>query len=235
MKGKKYIILASAVLLLGVFVYFYVKEENKNTDIISYDDNITTSEVQETSKTSEKFFVDVKGAVKKPGVYEFSDGDKIVDAINTAGGLTKNATTSNINLSKKLTSEMVVYIFTKSELSKSNTTNPITTTTACTCETIEVNNCITDSEVNNSASSNPTDASSTTQSDSASTSDNTKININTASATELTKISGIGDAKAKAIIAYRTEHGLFSKIEDIKNVSGLGDALFEKIKDYITV
>jgi competence protein ComEA len=62
-----------------------------------------------------------------------------------------------------------------------------------------------------------------------------KININTASAEELDKLSGIGPAIAKAIIDYRTKNGPFKKIEDINNVKGIGDALFEKIKDQITV
>jgi competence protein ComEA len=62
-----------------------------------------------------------------------------------------------------------------------------------------------------------------------------KININTASAEELDKLPGIGPAIAKAIIDYRTANGPFKQIEDINAVKGIGDALFEKIKDQITV
>jgi competence protein ComEA len=62
-----------------------------------------------------------------------------------------------------------------------------------------------------------------------------KININTASAEELDKLPGIGPAIAKAIIDYRTQNGPFKQIEDINAVKGIGDALFEKIKDQITV
>lgn len=61
-----------------------------------------------------------------------------------------------------------------------------------------------------------------------------KININSADIAELTNLSGIGEAKAKAIIQYRNEKGNFTNIEDIKNVSGIGDALFEKISNEIT-
>ena len=60
-----------------------------------------------------------------------------------------------------------------------------------------------------------------------------KININTATLEELTQISGIGEARAEAIIRYREENGAFSCIEDIKNVSGIGDGLFEKMQDEI--
>lgn len=61
------------------------------------------------------------------------------------------------------------------------------------------------------------------------------VNINTDDPFELTRLDGIGDAKAKAIIEYRKENGDFISIEEIMNVSGIGEALFEKIKNNITV
>ena len=64
--------------------------------------------------------------------------------------------------------------------------------------------------------------------------DSNKVNINTASIEMLKTLDGIGDAKAQAIIAYRTKQ-LFSNVEDIKNVSGITDTIYDKIKDYITV
>ena len=64
---------------------------------------------------------------------------------------------------------------------------------------------------------------------------NSKVNINTATAEQLETLNGIGESLAAAIIAYREENGNFSSIEDIKNVSGIGDSKFEKIKDYISV
>lgn len=63
----------------------------------------------------------------------------------------------------------------------------------------------------------------------------TKININKATQTELETIPGIGPSSALKIINYREENGKFKSIEDIKNVSGIGDKKFESIKDYITV
>lgn len=62
-----------------------------------------------------------------------------------------------------------------------------------------------------------------------------KININTATVEELSSLKGIGLKKANAIIAYRNENGPFAVIEDIKNVKGIGDKIFEGIKDQITV
>ncbi|MFQ5965803.1 MAG: ComEA family DNA-binding protein [Candidatus Scalinduaceae bacterium] len=65
--------------------------------------------------------------------------------------------------------------------------------------------------------------------------ENTKININTATKEELSSLKGIGKIKAETIVAYRENHGHFTKIEDIKNVKGIGDKIFEKIKNHIRV
>jgi len=62
-----------------------------------------------------------------------------------------------------------------------------------------------------------------------------KININTASANQLQSLHGIGPAISERIVDYRNEHGRFRRIEDIKNVSGIGPGRFDNIKDDITV
>ena len=63
---------------------------------------------------------------------------------------------------------------------------------------------------------------------------NSKINLNTATKEQLMTLSGIGEAKAEDIIKYR-EKEPFKSIEDIKKVSGIGDSLFAKIKENITI
>ena len=65
--------------------------------------------------------------------------------------------------------------------------------------------------------------------------DSSKININTASKEELMTLAGIGENKADNIIKYRQENGCFSAVEDLTNVSGIGESIFNKIKDSITV
>lgn len=64
---------------------------------------------------------------------------------------------------------------------------------------------------------------------------NAKVNINTATGTQLETLPGIGPSTANKITAYRKENGKFSNIEDIKEVSGIGEAKFNKIKDLICV
>ena len=65
--------------------------------------------------------------------------------------------------------------------------------------------------------------------------ESTLVNINTAGEELLCTLSGVGSTRAKSIIAYREKNGRFQKIEDIMNVDGIKDGLFQKIKDSITV
>ena len=61
------------------------------------------------------------------------------------------------------------------------------------------------------------------------------VNINTASPSELEALPGIGPAKAKAIVDYRQQHGAFKSVEELKNVKGIGEGIFGKLKDEATV
>lgn len=221
------ILLCALIVFLGVYLYYE-------------DNNVTTSSIKklndpkdENKSDAKTVFVDIKGAVNTPGVYELEVGKRVIDVIKKAGGLTENANTININLSKKLTDEMYVVVYTKNEISeyKKNNGNVIDNSkitcasNECICPDVNNDACINknDNTKSNSSSSKETDLK------------DAKISINNASKEELMSLSGIGDAKADAIIAYRQENGLFKSIEDIKNVSGIGDAIFEKIKNNITV
>ena len=219
---KKYLILVFCLLLLAASTIAFFKLNNEKTEVednFIANNEIITKEVREVAKQEEvKLYFDIKGSVKKPGVYEFSQGDRIIDAINKAGGLTKNATTNNLNLSKKLTNEMVIYVFNKNELTTTKAFEQVNNVAECKCETIEVNNCV-DKNTTNESTNNET----------------TKININTDSKEKLMTISGIGSSKADAIIEYRTKNGNFKTTEDIINVSGISKTIYDKIKDTITV
>lgn len=219
---KKYLILVFCLLLLAASTIAFFKLNNEKTEVednFVANNEIITKEVNAVAKQEEvKLYFDIKGSVKKPGVYEFTQGDRIIDAINKAGGLTKNATTNNLNLSKKLTNEMVIYVFSKNELTTTKAFEQVNNVAECKCETIEVNNCV-DKNTTNESTNNET----------------TKININTDSKEKLMTISGIGSSKADAIIEYRTKNGNFKTTEDIINVSGISKTIYDKIKDTITV
>lgn len=203
-KDKKFVIIIVLIISMLGGIFYYVKNDNK----VSEDVVLVTKKVSSTKVSNKKMYVDIKGSVKNPGVYEFKENDRVIDAINYAGGLNKYANTSNINLSQKLSSEMVIYVFSNKEIEDGSKVSSCST--ICGVNVIEVNNCV---DENNSSD---------------------KVNINNATLEELMTLTGIGESKAKNIIAYR-EKEKFKTIEDIKNISGIGDALFEKIKDRIVV
>ncbi len=185
------------------------------SDLYKIRTNNQISEVEkniDNNKESNTIKIDIKGEVKKPGVYEVTENMNVNDAIKMAGGLKKGASTDNINLSKTLKNEMVIII---SKKLKENIKNTIKNDALPSSSEVI-------GELKNSDTNN-------IQNDS-----NKLISLNKGSLDELMTIPGIGEQKAKQIIEYRNSN-VFTSIEDIKNVSGIGELLFEKIKDYITI
>ena len=161
--------------------------------------------------------VDIKGEVINPGIYSLPATSRVIDVIEKAGGLTANANTTVINLSKKITDEMVIIIYSNAEVIDFAKTKEI--------ETQVQNSCIQKDE--NALQNDACITENTTTS--------SKVSINSATLEQLQTLPGIGASKAQDIITYREQNGPFTAIEDITNVSGIGDAVFAKIKDYITL
>lgn len=194
---------------------------SKNQDMV---EEIKIEQEEKEEIEIKNIKVDIKGEVVNPGVYELKENDRVSDAIKISGGLTENADTELINLSKILKDEMVIIIYNKNEIEEIRKTQNQPETIIkyiekkCTCPDATNDACI-KKEINSESEENK----------------DKKISINTASLEELLEITGIGETKAKAIIKYREENGTFETIEDIKNVSGIGESTFEKIKNNITV
>lgn len=232
-KYKKYILILLAIIIIISLVILKLKLNNKEETII--EENITLEENIETIPIEEKEIikkvsVDIKGAVVNPGVYEIEEDKRVIDVINLAGGLREDANTLLINLAKTVTDEMVVIIYTETQIKEASTkeNNDIITPidTVCNCPEVTNDACLNSQSSQTEKSSNSNNSSVETSS---------KVNINTATLEQLQTLSGIGESKAKAIIEYRESNGNFTNIEDIKNVSGIGDSVYEKIKDNITV
>ncbi len=181
---------------------------------------VTTKDEKTTNDEVNRIKVDIKGCVKKPGVYEFLDYQRVIDAINKAGGLTELADTSNINLSKKLEDEMVVYIYSQEQVAKlkeaktSEEKEAIINKIENQLETYDPMEEVEEKEVINE--------------------DNNKVSINNGTLEELMTLPGIGESKASAIIEYRKKTK-FETLEDLLNVSGIGNATYEQLKEYITL
>lgn len=221
-KKYKYIITIILILLIILYVIITKKKlnDNANSDFSILSENPSAEQTQINNKEPESLCsIDIKGAIKKPGVYEANCNSIVNDIIKLAGGLIDSADTSVINLAKKITNEMVIIIYTKDEVKNSNIVKNVVKIVEkeCKCPNIQNDGCL-NTDIKEDI-----------------TNTNNIININSATMKELQKISGIGEAKAKAIITYREKNGKFKSIADIMNVDGIGEKFFNQIKDYITV
>ncbi len=148
------------------------------------------------------------GCVKQPGVYEMSQGSRIVDLAGLCGGFTEDACTEAVNLAAILSDEEKIYIPSKTEISKQGI---------------------------NLLESISSGGNSNGKGGQADVSQGQKVNVNSASAEELMVLPGIGEQIAKNIIDYRNQYGAFNTKEDLKNVKGIGEKKFEQIKELVSI
>ena len=217
---RKQIILGISLIIvlattISSIIYFYEPKKEKKIEKVAVEKIKKETKKEDTEKL---YMVDIKGEVISPGIYELPSTSRVIDVINKAGGLTDIADTSVINLSKKIEDEMVIIVYSEYEVNNWLTTKQEEDYLQEKCQNSE------DSKIENDACI----------SDNVIENNETLININTATKEELMTLSGIGETKALAIISYR-EKTPFTSIEDIKNVSGIGDSTYNEIKDYITV
>ena len=151
--------------------------------------------------------------LKRKGVYKIKENSRVTDAIEAAGGLAKNANTRFINLSKLLHDGDVVVIYSNEEIEEARKKETIVVETPCVCEEVKNDACYKEETKDT----------------------NGKVNINTATITELMTLTGIGESKAKLIIEYRIKNGNFKDIKDIMKVKGISETLFSKFKENITI
>lgn len=231
---KKQIILVSIfsllvlTLIIGILFDKRLSAEELQEEIKV---NLENAEKQSSNIEESNIKIDIKGCIVKPGVYELKEGSRVIDAIKVAGGLTENAYTRYINLSQILEDEIIIIINSKDEIEKIKNGEK----EQIICENrndvcINEEKLITN-DINKSEELNKTETNKNTTNEKL----NTFVNINTATKEELMTLKGIGESKAIKIIEYRKTNGNFKTIDDIKNVSGIGEAIYVKIKENITV
>ena len=162
-------------------------EKETSTDITEEEQTVSK---QQDSSSSSHCYVQVAGAVNKPGVFEMSENGRVFQAIEKAGGLREDADVASLNQALVISDGMMIYVYTQSEIQEQKK---------------------------------------------AQQTESSKVNLNQADAKELMTLSGIGESKAKLILDYRSQHGSFTKIEDLMKISGIKEGVYNKIKDNITV
>ena len=203
--------------------------DDNETDLIleETDENSTAAKdegsADEMDQGNEsKIYIYITGEVNVPGVVILKENSRIVDAINAAGGTTVKADISKVNLVYVLEDGMKINIPNSNDLKNNPDFEYITMNSG-------------DGASDSGGSGVNTGGGAEGGSGNAFSNRNSIININTASQTELESLPGIGPSLALKIINYRNENGKFSSVDQIKNVSGIGDAKFENMKSFITV
>ncbi len=215
LEKKQYFIIGAVVLGL---IFFFKKEDTKQDDSAnllsekssnsSFSASNQSSSAQSVSQ-SKTVTCDISGAVKHQGVYTLKTGARIQELIEAAGGAKQNAQLKAVNRAVMLKDQDKIHIPYKGE------------------------------KVEKASNFSSTGAGTTTANESTSgesTQNNgEKVNLNTASAADLQKLNGIGQKKAEQIIAYREQNGQFKKIEDLMQVSGIGEKTFAALKDQLAL
>ena len=175
-----------AIIVIGLYLY----KESKNDYTYEETLAIALENEETTEEENEEITIHIIGEVKYPGIVILKSGQRIVDAIEAAGGETEEADLNKLNLAQLLNDGDKIYVPNKND------------------------------EIDEYKDT---------------TSQNTNVNLNTATLEELMTLPGIGESTAQKIIDYRKQNGKFKTIEDLKNVSGIGESKFDNIKEKIIV
>ena len=252
-KKRRYIIKTVVLVLIIIIAgIFYIKPTKEDGSVIINKDNISDKESDSKSiiggvtsggaadvnnsngingseagndgldENNSKIYVYICGAVVNAGVVSGGADMRLYQAVELCGGFIDEADGTRVNLAMQLKDGDKIYIpYAYDDISLTDEMN-----NGCNPNATGISGSNTENSGGNSESSgvNP-----------GGTGSSNLININKASKSELMQLSGIGEARALDIISYREKYGAFKRIEDIKNVSGIKDAAFNKIKDYICV
>ena len=178
------------ILLLALIM----RVHNSNQSEISVEASTDNPEIE-----SEELYVDIGGAVQRPGVYKVEDGTRLYEVIELAGGLTSDADTDSVNQAAFVEDgiKVIIPIYVESDAE-----NPGVTQGGNETQIVPDNS--------------------------------GNVNINSADKETLKTLPGIGDVIADRIIEYRSLNRFQTK-EDIMNVKGIGNSIYDKIKDGIVI
>ncbi len=231
-KKLKYILFA-AVLTAALILYMFIRGAGTEGDVVelspadrsaqteaSSEEEVNSAGQEKTEDTvnaqPEYIYVDVGGAVNTPMVVCIPSGSRIFQAIEAAGGRKTDSSVKTLNLAEICQDGQKIYVPTEEEVKEAEASGMVIP------------------EQSGESSGEASSGNEGSVSDH-SVSGSEKVNINTAGSEDLQTLAGVGPAIASRIIDYRNTNGSFKSIEEIKNVSGIGEKTYEKFKDQICV
>lgn len=204
------------VLIVALIMYIMSNKSNEELDMNGFSEEeskkVVENQVEDVENVDKEekvaeIAVHIAGEVKKDGIVYLPEGSRLIDAIKKAGGETKKADLSRVNLAYQLQDGEKIYIPNKDE---------------------EITEYIMQENGENDVTGGEKDSNSMKGA-------SDKVNINTATLDELDSLPGVGPSTAQKIIDYRETNGKFNKIEDLQNVKGIGEAKYSEIKDKVTI
>ena len=192
-RGELIGLVALLAVTLGGAGLWYVRSLPRPVEVTTAPSGGTASTPISASPSPEVVVVDVAGWVRRPGVYEFTEGARVIDAIDAAGGARPGALLQALNLAAPLADGTQILVPGEGQEGVA----PPSVTGGAVAGGL--------------------------------------INVNTAAATELEELPGVGEVIAQAIVDYRTENGPFASVDQLVDVSGIGDATLENIRELVTV
>jgi competence protein ComEA len=193
-RGELIGLVALLAVTLGGAGLWYVRSLPPPVEVSTTPSGATASALSSASPSPDVVvLVDVAGWVRHPGVYEFAEGARVIDAIDAAGGARTGALLEALNLAAPLADGTQILV--PREGQEGVAPPPVTGGAVA----------------------------------------GGLINVNTATNTELEELPGVGEVIAQAIVDYRTENGSFTSVDQLLDVSGIGDATLENIRDLVTV
>lgn len=211
---KEHIIISVFVFLIFVVTAIYIIKTGDGDITLKSENGLSVENRMEFKEREEKevetIRINVRGEVNNPGIVEIQKGKVIIDAVDLAGGFTDEADVDNINLVYELFQNVTIRIPSKNEenlLEEKNSDFDIITD---------------DTGVIEGESGKDKG-----QGD--------MVNINLAPKEGFLNLPGIGEVYAQRIVEYRNENGRFESLDELMNVSGIGEKTFENIRPFISL
>lgn len=201
---------------IGLNIYLLQEESEVSNLFLGAEDSSVPAAIavelpSEAVSSESLIYIDIKGAVIEPNMYALPAGSRMYDAIEKAGGLSEEAARDTINLAQLLEDQMLIYIYSLEEVREFE---------------MQANESLSPASTAMFFSESQRDPQ---------IAEPALVNINSADSLSLQSLPNIGPKKAEAIIQYRQENGSFQSIEEITQVSGIGEKTFAQLQDLITL
>jgi competence protein ComEA len=230
---KMALVLIAVLCAIGFIWSHYIKSDTGDGEIIFRESDAINTSAPTQADSNATVMVHVSGCVNQPGVYQFSAGKRVVDAIKAAGGARPNADLQQLNLAERLVDASKIYVPMAGE-SSYQAVQPDSSGETSSLPALPPVRVIT-SPVQSSSTERlriPS-VNLTRGSGKASASANSPVNINTANIDTLDALPGVGPATAQKILDYRNQIGRFTSVEQLMDVKGIGPKKFEKMKPFV--